>query len=123
MILYSAADELKQRSQACWRRDLRSSWLGSSVSGHGESPCPPSEALSRGADPGDPRRSSRRPPTRWPDNLVDAKPDRACPGHGAAGVGGGEGKPERRLENQASNVLKLKARPLLLGPREPLPRH
>jgi hypothetical protein len=35
--------------------------------------------------------------------------DGACPGHDAAIAKGGEGKPERRQENQASNAQKLNA--------------
>jgi hypothetical protein len=74
-----------------------------------DSPCPKTLELSH-QERSSRREQSQGPLTRWPDNRVDAKSDRACPGHGAAGVRAGKGKPEPSLENQSSNVLKLKAR-------------
>jgi hypothetical protein len=45
-----------------------------------------------------------------------AKSDRARPGHGTVGVGGGERRPERGLENQASNVLEAQCSPIASSP-------
>jgi hypothetical protein len=72
-----------------------------------DSPCPKTLELSH-QERSSRREQSQGPLTRWPDNRVDAKSD--SPGHGAAGVRAGKGKPEPSLENQSSNVLKLKAR-------------
>ena len=118
MCLYSA-DGLKNTRGRMSGGDHPNRRRGkaASLGRHGDSPCPETlEPKPAGAELA--TRASSGSTDAMARQLRGCKSDRACPGHGAAGVGAVKGSPE----NQASNVLKLKARRLLLGPRRPLPR-
>jgi hypothetical protein len=121
MILYSAADKLKQQAAGCGAdRPDRRRGSGFAQTTTPRFSCP--ETLEP-KPTGSGARDASKLREHWRDGLTTSwmqSPTGLFPAM-AAGLGGGRGKPERRLENQASNVLNLKARPLLLGPRQPLP--